>query len=355
MADRDTRGFFGLLFAVLFGFVWMILPFAGTLLAAAVIVVLAWPMHSWLQARIRRPLVVDVLSFSAITLGMGATIALLLGLVLPQLGSLARTMAEALQPGVVDAALARVIPARMDAVAERFLGTGIGTSLSDGLRTSAIDAASGLAAAVPGLLEVTGWAFVQAVVFLLALWSFLRDGEQLLAWMLRVAPLNPNYSRRLITIFAEFSRNVVLAGAVGSAIQGAVAGVGYALVGLDRVLLFAVLTGGVAFVPYVGSALVWVPLCAMLLSQGRTGAAVFLMIWSVTLIACIDNLVMPFLVRGKSELHPLLVFLGVFGGFATMGIIGLLVGPMVAAMVVALFTIYEERRGEHAPPGPLVG
>ena len=350
--DRDSRGFYVLLFAVLAAFSVMVLHFASVLIAAGVVTVLAWPLYCRILGWTRRRGLSVGLSFAALSLGLGGAVALVIGLVLPELGQLARDLADALQPGALDAVIARLIPPRIDARIARVLGTDLGVELSRGLQASIRTAAGGVAQAVPGLLQITGDVLVQEMVVLIALWTFLARGEDLTAWAIQIAPLDPNHSRRMVAIFASFSRNVVFAGAVGALLQGAVAGVGYAILGMDRALLFAALTAGTSVIPFVGSALVWVPLTVLLLVQGHSSQAGFLLIWSATLTSGIDNLAMPFLVRGKSDLHPLLLFLGIFGGLYSLGPIGLFLGPMLAAMLVALFTIYEERRAdEPSHPG----
>jgi predicted PurR-regulated permease PerM len=149
-------------------------------------------------------------------------------------------------------------------------------------------------------------------------------------------------TRRLMAVFAEFAQNVVLAGVAAAVVQGVVAGIGYAIAGVERALLFALLTGVMAFVPVVGTAVAWVPVCLLLLFAHRTGAAAFVAVWSLVLTGTIDNIVKPLVVRGRSDLPTLLVFLGVFGGLLAFGLIGLLVGPVLVAMLLALLHIYEE-------------
>ncbi len=86
------------------------------------------------------------------------------------------------------------------------------------------------------------------------------------------------------------------------------------IAGVERAFLFAVLTGVLAFVPVVGTALAWLPVALLLLLEGRAGAAGFVVIWSIGLTGTVDNPVKPLIVRGRSDMPTLLVFLGVFGG-----------------------------------------
>jgi predicted PurR-regulated permease PerM len=121
-----------------------------------------------------------------------------------------------------------------------------------------------------------------------------------------------------------------------------VAGLGYWLGGVDRPLLFAVLTAVLAFVPVVGTAAAWVPVSLLLLLEGHSGGALFVTIWSLALTGTIDNIVKPLIIRGRSSMPPLLVFLAVFGGLLWFGVMGLLVGPVLMALLLALLHIYAE-------------
>lgn len=349
-ADRSFRL---VLVAALVAFAYMALPFATSLLAAAVVVALAWPLHQRLLRLARgRATVATLLSFTVLTAGIVGTVSIVLGIAVPEISRLAQDVAVVLEGNQLDE-LASSLPLR---TVERWLGeiTGeridLGAALTTSLRNGAVSAAGALAGALPGLLNLTGRALLQTVIFLLALVTFLHQGTALLEWARRVSPLQVQHTDRLFEIFASFSRNVVLAGAAGGVVQGVVAGVGYAIAGVERALLFGLITSVVAYVPLIGTTLVWVPLSLLLLAQGRTGTALFVVAWSLIITASVDNLVKPLIVRGQSQVPTLLVFIGVFGGLIWFGLIGILVGPVLVATLVALLRIYDEQYLRPRPP-----
>lgn len=348
--------FYVLLFSTLGGFVALSLPFVGVLLAAAVIVVIAWPMHQRILSFTRgRRLVATLMSFGVLAAGLLTVGALLAGIVIPELGRLSGDLTAALQVQSLGGVFEQLPVAELNRLVTRLTGDpfDVSAELLSALQSGLGAIAATVASAVPTLLQVTGMAVLQSVVFLLALGTFLGGGAELVAWIRRLSPLQLVYSERLMNIFASFSRNVVLASIVGAFSQGIVAGIGYVVFGVERAPLFAVLSGCVAVVPFVGTALVWVPLSGLLFAQGHHGAALGLVIWNVALTSSVDNVVKPLVVRGSSDLPPLLVFLGVFGGLKAMGLVGLLVGPVLVAMMMALIKIYDEQRvaaTEAAPP-----
>lgn len=340
-----------LLLATLGAVGWLVAPFADALLIASVAAILAWPLHARLVRVVRAPrAVVTGLTVLALTVGVVSPVAGLAWLVTRELSLLAAQLATELDRGDLSAWFSTV--SRLPVVAWLVDQAGGAAAVTEATRTAARDGLLGVATDmgqyVPGLVGVTARVVLKVAIFYLALATLFHRGDALAAWARRMSPLEEAHTTRLFSVFAEFSRNVVFAGLVAAAVQGGVAGIGYWLGGVDRPLLFALLTGVLAFVPLVGSAGAWVPIALLLPLQGRTGAALFVVAWSLALTGTVDNLVKPLIVRGRSDMPALLVFLGVFGGLLWLGVIGLLVGPVLMALLLALFRIY----GEGLAPGP---
>jgi predicted PurR-regulated permease PerM len=105
----------------------------------------------------------------------------------------------------------------------------------------------------------------------------------------------------------------------------------------------------VALIPMVGSALVWVPGALFLAARGEYGYAIFLAMWGAVVVGMVDNFLRPMLISGRADVPTLAVFVGVMGGLAAFGFIGLFVGPIVLGLLVALFRYDSEERA--ASPG----
>jgi predicted PurR-regulated permease PerM len=128
---------------------------------------------------------------------------------------------------------------------------------------------------------------------------------------------------------------------VTSAVQAAAALIGYLIARVPSPMFFACLTFFVAFIPAVGAASVCLVAAALLLITGHTYMAIFLAIWGVVVVGLIDNVIKPLLIRGGMEIHGGVVFFALIGGLAAFGGIGLLVGPLVVAMFLALLRMYH--------------
>ena len=231
-----------LLFGTLGGFVLLSLPFFGVLLAAAVVVVICWPMHQRILSIVRgRAPLATLLSFCVLSGGLLGVALLLAGIVIPEITRLSEDLSLAVQGQSLSGAVERLPVGELNRLVTGLTGEPFDASseLVHALQSGLAAVAGSVAGAVPALLQVTGMALLQVVVFLLALGTFLGSGAELLGWIRRVSPLRLAYSDRLIGIFASFSRNVVMAGVVGALVQGTVAGLGYTIFGVGELNLGA--------------------------------------------------------------------------------------------------------------------
>jgi predicted PurR-regulated permease PerM len=165
-------------------------------------------------------------------------------------------------------------------------------------------------------------------------------------------PMDPGRKALLVAHLSAVTRAVVLGMLLTAVAQGTLMGVGFMLVGLPSPVVFGVLTAVASLVPLIGLALVWVPAVVVLFAQGRPGAAVFLLAWSVLLVGIVDNILRPIFVSGRARISTLPIFLGLMGGLTAFGAIGMVAGPVLVALVIALFRFAEEARPAEVSPEP---
>lgn len=338
--------------------VWLVRPYLDAVLVAGVVSILALPLHRWVLRKVggRRRLATAI-TLVILTVGIFVPAGAIGLVVARELYTLANQVADMVQPGAWDTLVRNVARWKplgwlVDAVGGR---TALASTLENAVRDAVLSGAAAVTQRVPNLLSVTFSVVLKTIIFFLGVATLLLRGPDLLDWLRHLSPLPRQHTDRLMAVFEQFARNVVFAGVVGGFLQGVVATIGYSLAGVDRALLFGVVTGVFAYVPLVGTTLVWLPLCLVLLGQDRAGAAIFVAAWSIALTGTVDNMVKPFIVRGKSDVPLLLVFLGVFGGLAGFGFIGILVGPVMVAMLLALLRIYAEQRAGTIPPAASPG
>jgi predicted PurR-regulated permease PerM len=214
----------------------------------------------------------------------------------------------------------------------------------EALRQAASPLAQQIGAMVGSGLGNVGGILLRALIFFVTLATLLHSGRDLADWTRRIAPIAPTYLERVWDRLSRFARAFVLAAFVVAVTQGSLAYVGYAAGGVDRAAVWAVVTAVLSVVPVFGTSLVWIPLALIQWAQGDTTGALVIVAWSVVIVGTADNIVRPLVIGSAAQLHPLLVFLAVFGGLLTLGVSGLLVGPMLVATLLALLSLHEEER-----------
>ena len=182
---------------------------------------------------------------------------------------------------------------------------------------------------------------VEFTLMLFVLFYFLCDGDSMCARVIRLIPLDELRKARLERQISEVTRAIVFGTVMNSAIQGALLGIGWAIAGLPAPVVFGVLVGLITMLPIGGSIYVWAPALAWLLYERRWGMAIFLLAWGV-LLGALDNVVRPWLISGRARISGLAVFLGVLGGVSAFGPIGLIGGPVLLSLAVALIEFAEE-------------
>jgi predicted PurR-regulated permease PerM len=222
------------------------------------------------------------------------------------------------------------------------LGEKVGLSLSpeDVEQTISAKAQQWLTPLALSTTHYVGGFLVGLGVMVMSLYYFLADGPEMIRTIMRLSPLDDKYEEQLIEEFDNMTRAVVVATLLSAIAQGLLAGVGFYLAGLPFVFLLTALAMLFAMVPFVGTALVWVPACLWLyFHDERASAAIILAIFCMTIVAMADNLIKPIVLHGRSNLHPLLALLSVLGGVQALGPIGIFVGPMVVAFLQTLLNM----------------
>lgn len=195
-------------------------------------------------------------------------------------------------------------------------------------------------------------AAVGLLLLLFFLFFFLRDGDEIVARCMRLVPMDPTRKARLLEHLAAVMQAVVLATLLTALAQGTLLGVGFAILGLFSPVVVGVLGVVAALVPVFGTALIWVPTAAVLAFQERWGAAIFLAAWGIVIISAADNLIRPLFISGRARLSLFPVFVGLAGGLAAFGPIGMFLGPIIVALGMALFQFAEESLSDPGVPDP---
>ena len=180
-------------------------------------------------------------------------------------------------------------------------------------------------------------------IMLFLLFFFLRDGDLMLARARRLIPLTEERKERLFRQLGGVTRAIVVGTSVTAILQGVLIGIGFTIAGLPSPVVFGVLAALLSMLPVGGAAFVWGPAVIWLFFDGRWGFGIFMLVWGI-LLGGLDNILRPMLISGRARISALAVFIGVLGGIPAFGAIGVIAGPVVLSLVLALIEFAEESR-----------
>jgi predicted PurR-regulated permease PerM len=175
----------------------------------------------------------------------------------------------------------------------------------------------------------------------------LKDGHKIKGELLRLSPLNDDRDELVFRNVVTTIRAVVIGMLFIGLLKGVLSGIGYWVTGVPAPFFWGVMTGLAFFIPIIGSGLVMVPAIIYLAVGGHWGAAIGLGLFSVLVVGAIDNFVQPQFIGGRAKIHPLLILLALLGGLEFFGFVGLILGPVVLAVSLALIRIYKDDYGRN--------
>src|ERR1700687_3063825 len=317
-------------------------PFLEPLAWSGVLAIFFYPVHERILRRLRP-------NSAALVSTLGVTLLL----IAPALAVLVYTAREALD------ATARLQTTLMDP--EKALPTHAlawirhqlphawqSMDFSQPLRQGAESIATFMAARLAGLVRNLFTFFVDLFIVIFALFFMFRDGEEIVRGAGHLLPFDEGIQEEMLResrdlIFASVAVALVIA-----VLQGALGGLAFIVGGISSPIFWAVLIAFFSLVPVVGSALIWVPAALFLAFSGHWGKAIAVLVICGGVAGIADNIVRPLLLRNRTHLNELLLFLGVLGGLQVFGLLGLVIGPTIVAAAMGVFRVYVEHRDTEA-------
>ncbi len=206
-------------------------------------------------------------------------------------------------------------------------------------------ASSAAEGGVSKIVASSGRATFHTAIMLIAFYFLLIEGSRIADYLRRVSPLEARQTRDLLDEFRAVSRASILGATITALFQAITATVGYFITGVPHAIFFGLCTLIASFVPVVGTLIVWLPAGAFLWLAGHHVGAIVLGVWCLVFVAGGEHLGKPLVLRyvlgSQQEMHTGIVFLSLLGGLEMFGLIGLVLGPLVFAFLLAMLRIYE--------------
>lgn len=334
--------FIGIL--VLLYLCWLLVaPFLPALAWAFALSLVANPFHHWLQTK----------SFSK---NISTTVSVLLAclvLVVPAIFLVAVLVQE-----VAQAATAMANPLVLRNLRETLEHrTALGTvlrwvDLRIDLPKEFAQAARGMMTWIYSLSSsiVTGsaWVVTQVITMVVLLFYFLRDGNIILGKLRSVLPLTEQATDRIFSQITETIQVSLYGKLVVAAIQGSLGGLIFWWLSLPAPAFWGFVMALLSVLPVLGAFVIWLPAAIILIVQGFWARALVLTAWGILIVHPVDNFLGPVLVGTRLQIHTLLIFFSVLGGMAAFGVSGIVLGPVIVAVAIAVYEVREPVKAMHA-------
>jgi predicted PurR-regulated permease PerM len=195
----------------------------------------------------------------------------------------------------------------------------------------------------------------QTLIMIFTLYFIFRDGIRLSERVVSLIPMETAYKTHILGRLNQTLTAVVRGMFVTASVQGLLAGIGFAVAGVRFSVVLGFATAFMALIPFVGAASLWLPIGVYLFLKGWVVQGIGVLLWGGLVVSMVDNFLRPFIIGEKAKLPIVFLFFGTLGGLQAYGPIGLLVGPLTVASVLAFAKIYgeqlarTERKSPHEP------
>jgi predicted PurR-regulated permease PerM len=329
--------FLAALFACVAAVTWMAGPYLLSLFLGGTAAMLAHPAQQWLQRKRGAGFAAVAITSLALALFVGPLTAFSI-LAVKQGIVIGREMSELKEfsPRALTAVLSRW------GVVRAVVGdpAAVNARLKDGIRAAGqltSETVLDLGRGVPEFL-------LQLAVAVVAFFFFLRDGERFMEWLLGLGAFDRQVQARLVESFRDTAISAVLAGLAAAASQSVLIVAGFLLLAVPGAFLAGGVTFICAWIPALGTVPASLAGLLYLYAQGE-GVKMGLMLALALAASLVDNLIRPYVLKGRADMHPLFGLIAIIGGISMFGMLGVFIGPIIAAMLLALLKIWPAIAG----------
>ncbi len=178
-------------------------------------------------------------------------------------------------------------------------------------------------------------------IMMLVVYYIFRDGERLKNYISELLPFPLEQQELVVSKFREMARAVIVGNGLNGIIQGIIGGFGFFFFGLGSPFLWGTLIGFMAFLPFIGASIVYVPAFIILILQGQTGTAIGFLVYNGAYSIIMEYLFKPRMIGKGMRMNALLVFIGILGGIKLFGILGIIYGPLIMTIFITLAELYR--------------
>jgi len=345
----EHNAFLALMVAVSAAFVWVLLPFAGAVFWGAVIAIVFMPVYAGLLRRWKqRRTLAALATLGLVVLMVVLPLTLLTGMLVKE----GAALYQRVQSGETNFVryfeqVVAVLPAWLHDLLDHF-GLADFNELQARITETLTSGSQRIATYTVSMGQNALDLVIGFFVMLYLAFFLLRDGTSLSRRIRAAVPLAPAHRQHLAAKFITVIRATVKGNVLVAATQGALGGLAFWFFGIKGALLWAVVMGFLSLLPAIGAGLIWLPVAIYFLVTGAIWQGVALIAYGVLVIGLVDNVLRPILVGKDTQMPDYLVLISTIGGMAVFGISGFVIGPVIAAMFMAVWDLFAMAREEGA-------
>jgi len=327
--------------SVAFG--WILWPFYGAILWATILAISFAPLHrSMLRSVPRWPSLAALATVIIILLMVILPLAVLMNLVVRE----AVAVYQGLQSGELTFSvdfrwIAEILPAWLKDLADRLGLRSVG-ALRDRSWAALMESGGFLAGRAINLGQKTVSFVVSLGVMLYLLFFLLRDGRQLFRWISDAIPLRTAQLQAIASRFTVAIRSILRGTIIVALVQGTLGGLILWVLGIHAAALWGALMAVFSLLPVVGAGLVWFPAAVYLVVTGAVWQGLVLFAYGFLVISVVDNILRPLLIGQETKIPDYVVLISTLGGIVVFGANGFVIGPVLAALFIALWAVFTE-------------
>lgn len=319
-------------------------PVAGAILTGLVLAVALWPLQTRVTSKLRGHSSVSATLLTTAVIVLGAVPVVAISVFVVGEGSRGvEYIADTLRSEGVTGLVERLPDPARDVADELIdlLPRRQSARLDETVKQQVAQRTEQAAVAVGTIVAALGELLFQLAMMTTALFFFLAQGDEAVGWIEQVSPLGNARTREILVELKKVSYALVMSMLVTAAAQSIVALIGYLIAGVPVPIFFTALTFVIAFIPALGAAIVCQFAALLLVATGHTYAALFLSLWGAFVVGLVDNLIKPYLIKSEIKLPGAVVFFALIGGLVAFGGVGVLIGPIAAALFAIVVRMYR--------------
>jgi predicted PurR-regulated permease PerM len=347
-----TAFFFTLLSVILYGAFLILTPFLTAITWAVILAILVYPLYAWLLRLLRGRSTLAAFTVTAIVtlivLAPGIELVRFLteeAILLVQ--SVRSLMDEDGKQEWLAKPWVQQLVSWWKLVSFRLVDFNI--NWKELLVQGAQNSSKFLVERVTGIAQNVLLFTVNFLIALITLFFLLRDGKEFFRRVQLLLPMDREHQQRLFKNIVDAVLAVVHGSIMVGMVQGLLAGLAYYFLGVPFAVLWGVVTGFAGLLPVGGSTLVTIPATIYLFLQGEIIRSLVLLAWSLGIVGTVDNVLKPLIIGNRLGLPVLFLFFGILGGLTLFGALGIVLGPVVFALLRALLDLYSQ---EYRQPEP---